>query len=81
MAKRGQDFDGSFFLLVDGAARALGQEYAGNSDGAPQGTATINLYLTAGQEVQVQNSGSTQVWGTYNGFYQTWITGFLIYAV
>ena len=81
VVKNGDNYSGEFFLLVDGQRVFVVEEYSLNVDPSPQGSATINLYLTAGQLVQVENSASTLLWGTNaSGFLYSWITGFLFYA-
>ena len=48
----------------------------------PTSAATINLQLTAGQIVRVENDQSDVLYGTdSNGIMQTWFTGFMIYAL
>ena len=53
-----------------------------NSDGYPDGSATINIELTAGQIVRVENIISTVVYGTdASGYLYSWFTGHLLYAL
>ncbi len=78
--KYGNNNYGSFVFLVDGDRVAHVNEYD-HDDTVVQGSATINLYLTTGQTVQVQNLVSNTVWGTdTSGFLYSWFTGFLLYA-
>ncbi len=63
-AKSGNDDEGTFFFLVDSVRVARVKELVANSSHGPQGSATINLHLTAGQEVQVMNAVSRTVHGT-----------------
>ena len=51
-------------------------------DPSAQGTGTINLHLTDGQLVQVENHGSDHyMFGTKNPHgYLSWFTGFLLHA-
>ena len=54
----------------------------GGSNEAPSSSATINLQLSAGQLVRIENFGSTLVYGTFEeGFLQSWFTGHLLYAL
>ncbi len=81
VSKFGNNYYGQFYILVDGARVAIGRDYT-PCHVDQQGTATINLYLTAGQQVQVENSGSTYVFGTDStSFLYSWFTGYLLYAV
>ena len=58
------------------------EEYGGNSDLDPSGTATINIELTAGQIVRIENAGSTAIYGTNSpGYMYSWFTGHLLYAL
>lgn len=87
VTKLGSD-SGRCFLLVDSTKVFYLSEHT--SGGHPQSSATINLFVTAGQVVQVQNdvNGSSNyqnayitVFGTYNlEMIYTWFTGFLLYA-
>ncbi len=80
ITKHGDFYDGSFYLLVDGQRFAFIEAH--NSNNTPSGSATINLQLTAGQVVQVENSGSNYVQGTSSeGFIESWFTGHLLYAL
>ena len=49
---------------MDGARYALVKVFAGSGDSNPLGSATINIELTAGQVVHIENVGSTSVYGT-----------------
>ncbi len=79
--KEGSEDRGSFFFLVDNVKIAFVDEFTANGQN-PQGSATIILELTAGQEVQIMNYQSTTVWGTSDnhGFIWSWFTGFLLHA-
>ena len=51
-------------------------------DGFPASSSTINLELTAGQIVRVENIVSTEVAGTeFTGVIRSWFTGHLLYAL
>ncbi len=66
---------------MDGVHVALCEDY-NTQDDIPQGSATINLYLAAGQTVQVENSFSQAVYGTDSFYgYQSWFSGFLVFAM
>ncbi len=48
----------------------------------PTGTMTINLELTAGQVVRVENDLSTLIYGTHSsGYLQSWFTGYMLFAL
>ena len=82
VAKRGFDGRGDFVLLVD-EQRYLGTTtYTTNSDAKPTGTATINIELTAGQIVRVENRESTSIFGTSSGgTIQSYFTGYMLYLL
>ena len=47
-----------------------------------QGSATINIQLTAGQVVQIENILSTKIYGTeLSGYVSSWFTGHLLYTL
>ena len=79
-AKRGDDYRGSFYFLVDNERVAFVERYDENAT-TKQGSSTINLYLTAGQLVRIENYISANVWGTVpdSGIW-SWFTGFLLFA-
>ena len=82
MNKEGNQYYGSFYLLVDEVRYAYKDAYFGNDNGAPSGSATINIELTAGQVVRIENIGSTTIYGTdSSGFIYSWFTGHLLYAL
>ena len=82
VVKFGTNYYGSFYLRVDDARYALVEVFAGSSDSNPLGSATINIELTAGQVVHIENVGSTSVYGTNSaGFIYSWFTGHLLYAL
>ena len=71
--------------MVDNVYVAFSDGASPNSNGYPQSSATINLHLTAGQQVQVKNYQSTKVAGMFdstatNTFFFSWFTGFLLHA-
>lgn len=77
---KGGNKNGSFAFLVDGNRVAFVNEWV-NNDPGPQGTGTINLHLTAGQLVQVENHTATYAMGTTRDYgYHSWFTGFLLHA-
>ena len=78
--KRSNNNLSNFFLLIDG------ERYTDNelvtSGGNPTSTVTINVELTAGQIVQVENDESTLIFGTNpDAIIHSWFTGFLLYAL
>ncbi len=79
--KEGNNNRGSFYFLVNNLQVAYGDEYVPDYK-YQQASATINLYLTAGQIVQVENYISTTIYGTDSNWgYRSWFTGFLLYAL
>ena len=81
MAKIGNEFSGTFYFLVDEVRYAVVEEYT-DDDAWPGGYATINMELSAGQLVRIENVGSTILYGTEtDGFYFSWFTGHLLYAL
>ena len=79
VVKLGNDNYGAFFFLVDDAVYALVDDHIGTSDYSVLGSATINIELTAGQVVGIENIGSTTVYGGI-GTLSSWFTGYLLYA-
>ena len=68
-------------FLVDEVRYAEYDLYVG-SDIHPSGSATINVELTAGQIVRVENHGSTILYGTSDeGNMYSWFTGHLLYPL
>ena len=81
VAKNSNGDFGSFYFLVDEERFAYVEEHS-DFDGAPGGYATINIELTAGQLVRIQNLHSDTIWGTAVGDgYFSWFTGHLLYAL
>ena len=81
MVKHGNDYFGPFYFLVDEVRYANVEEYAFNSDYNPAGSGTINIELTAGQVVRIENFRSTAILGTNAaGYIYSWFTGHLLYA-
>ena len=82
MTKEGNNNHGTFWFLVDEVKFALKEEYTGNSNEGPSGSATISMELTAGQIVRIENSASTVLYGTdVSGAMRSWFTGHLLYAL
>ena len=79
--KEGNNNQGSFYFLVDEDRYAMKQIYSGG-DVQPASSSTINLELTAGQIVRVENAISTAIYGTdSSGVIRSWFTGHLLYAL
>ena len=81
--KSGNEYQGSFYFLVDEVRYANKDLYVG-SDVHPSGSATINVELRAGQLVRIENYGSTVIFGTSDdeeGEMYSWFTGHLLYAL
>ena len=62
--KFGDNNHGSFFFLVNGKQVAYKYLYVPGGT-RPNGDATINLELSAGQTVQIENFGSVDIYGTH----------------
>ena len=81
MVKRGNENIGTFFILVDEVRHVRFNDYGG-SDIWPAGSATINIELTAGQVVRIENVSSTLIARTDStGYIHSWFTGHLLYAL
>lgn len=84
VTKYGNNYSGGFHFLVDNKKVAYIYEYDPDNS-YPTGVATINLYLTADQTVQVENIGSTTVYGgrRYPSSlgYRSWSTVFLLFPI
>ena len=79
--KEGDSNHGSFYLLVDEERYAYKETWV-STDCCPAGSATINLELTVGQIVRVENTGSSLLYGTQpGGFMKSWFTAHLLYAL
>ncbi len=72
--------EGSFCFLVDGDRVGYIEDFDLDLS-TQQGSGTINLYLTAGQAVQVENWASTTIYGTWSIGYHSWFIGLLLYGV
>ena len=79
-SKIGNGHSGTFFFLVDDKPAF---SYLHTAEVNPSGSATINLRLSAGQVVQIQNIASTKIYGTAPsfGFMYSWFTGYLLYVL
>ncbi len=82
MSKRSNNDHGSFWLLID-TTRYVYHDTRGTGGAAePTGTFTINVLLTAGQIVRVENNISTEILGTNSdGVQHSWFTGFMLYQL
>lgn len=70
-----------FWLLVDQERYAYSSLYT-DSHSTPSDSTTINIQLTAGQLVRVENDYSSLVYGTNSeGYILSWFTGFMLYAL
>ena len=82
MNKEGNNYYGSFRLLVDETRYLRKDLYLGDANETPSGFATINIELTTGQIVRVENEGSSEIFGTNaDGTMHSWFTGHLLYAL
>ena len=82
MNKEGNEYNGSFYFLVDEVRYAEKDGVSGGSNEAPASSATVNLQLNAGQLVRIENVGSTLIYSTHaEGFVQSRFTGHLLYAL
>ena len=81
VVKRCDNFYGTFYLLLDEMRYTYVDEYV-ESNFIPAGSATINIELTAGQVVRIENAGSTMIYGTHStGYIYSWFTGHLLHAL
>ena len=81
VTKLGNDGHGAFFFLVDEEQFAFEDEW-NFSDESTSGSCTINMQLTAGQIVRIENWQSTGIYGTDSaGYIRSWFTGHLLYAL
>ena len=81
MTKLGNDGHGAFFFLVDEQKFAFEDEW-NTGDESTSGSCTINMQLTAGQIVRIENWQSTGIYGTESeGYIRSWFTGYLLYAL
>ena len=80
VAKRSNDERAHFWLLVDEERYFY---YDGYNPGAtPTGTATINIQLTNGQIVRVENNISTAIYGTNSeGSIESYFTAYMLYLI
>ena len=82
VAKRGNNGRGDFWLLIDEDRYFISVTYSTNGAAAITGSMTINIELTAGQIVRVENEVSTVIYGTdSNGVIQSFFTGYMLYAL
>ena len=80
VTKLGNDGHGAYFFLVDEERFAFEDEW-NTGDESTSGSCTINMELTAGQTVRIENWQSTGIYGTdSDGYVKTWFTGYLIFA-
>ena len=77
--KRGNNNKANFRLFVDSQPYTV---YALHTYfGEPGACVTINIQLTAGQVVSVENEHSTVLYGGGGGGYNSWFSGFLLFAL
>ena len=76
VAKRSNAGRAHFWLLLDEERYFYLDSY---ENYVPTGTATINLQLTAGQIVRVENYYSTIIYGTLEGTINSFFTGHMLY--
>ena len=70
MTKLGNDGHGVFFFLVDEEKFAFEDEW-NTGDESTSGSCTINMQLTAGQIVRIENWQSTGIYGTESEGYMS----------
>ena len=79
--KTGNEFSPLFWLLVDDD-RYLNTGLVLSDDPDPSTSIIINIQLTAGQIVRVENRESTLIFGTSaGGDINSWFTGFMLYEI
>ena len=86
VTKRSDASEADFWIVVDSVRYAYSEINTGGmgeelGSERPTGSFTINIQLTAGQVVQVQNDNSELVYGTTSGYIQSWFTGHMLYAL
>ena len=85
VATRSSDSQADFWFLIDEVRYVYhDMDYAedGSATLNPTGTATINVQLTAGQIVRVENDNSITINGTdASGVINTWFTSYMLYAL
>ena len=86
MTKSSDDHQSDFWIFVDEIRFAYSEiDTGGDTDNSgsktPSSSVTINIQLTAGQIVKVQNDNSALVYGTSSGVVQSWFTGHMLYAL
>ena len=79
--KTGNEFCSQFWLLIDDV-RYLNSGLILSDDQSPSNTITINLILTAGQIVRVENRVSSLIYGTSgSGDINSWFTGYMLFEI
>ena len=81
--KTGNDYSSLFWLVVDGKRFMYGGLFDLYTDNGPSTANTINIRLTAGQVVRVENQVSSEIYGTRvaDGAIESWFTGFMLYKL
>ena len=84
--KRSDASQAKWWLLVDNTRITYFDmdyhEQGGSGTQTPTSAVTMNVQLTAGQVVRVENYKSSNVYGTdSSGVMMSWFTGFLIFAL
>ena len=73
------------WLLIDEVRKTFSDmdfHEQGSGSSSPTGAFTINMQLTAGQIVRVENEASTFIYGTTeSGVMQSWFTGYMLYSL
>ena len=77
VAKRSDKYTSRFFLLIDGKQYYYHDLYTYDAYYATS-TVTINVQLTKGQVVAVQNNWGDLLAGTHDGYMSSFFTGYMI---
>ena len=82
VAKRSNDGRANFWLLIDEDRYLYFDVNIFDGGSAPTGTTAINIQLTAGQIVRVENNISTLIYGTDSaGTISSYFTGYMLYLL
>ena len=86
ITKRSDYSQARFWLIVDEVRKTFFDmdyhEQTGSGTTTPTGFFTINMQLTAGQIVRVENDQSPYIYGTdSSGVMMSWFTGYMLFSL
>ena len=86
ITKRSDHSQARYWLIVDEIRKTFFDmdyhEQSGSGTSTSTGSFTINMQLTAGQIVRVENDRSAYIYGTdSSGIMQSWFTGYMLYSL